>query len=821
MLGCSPRGAAVSPGACRMEPSGAVAAAERLPLRISCRQPDAGLAAGGRLAVFFPPAYDGVRPEGSAAWPADGDASRLVHVTVDGADVDAEIKGVSGRRWAFTVSPGKEPWPIRSLVAIHIGPGGDGAPAFGAPKAATPSFRPIVAADWNGDGRFTPLPLAGALDIRAAHPVRAAIVAPSVVAADRPFDVTLTFFDEYGNPAVPRVPIHVTLDETPVAGGAEETAHQAPPRTAVDEAWTRLPAGSLTDEGYRYLRARFRGEIPPALSNPILVTRDKKAKRLYFGDLRGYSSDSAGLRTPEEYHAFASGPGALSFAALTDESWRIGTAEWERQTGLCVTAQRAGDYVPLLGWDIALGAGATVIYDDCDADPAIPASGPREDWELLVPGARPYSWARTPAGFLAGHAAKRFIYESLPKNALLIPYAPASPARGDDLDHLDLGRTRALEISSRLGVSETPGDPRRVEPFTERGSAVSALARGFHVGVVGASGGYDSRPGASDWGPGPGGLTAFWSGALTRRTVFDAVANGRTYATTGERIILSVSADGRPAGRDFQPKDKPVFTFEAAGTRPLLSVEIVKNGRAVYAERGDENFVLTGEWTDKKFAAPSWYYVRVTQTDGRRAWSSPYFLTHPDYAAFEKISAGRAEGAATLSWQSRFGRKTKGLTVLTRYGDDGGGKPAAYMETNAAPGGGKASYRDPHAPMTGVTTYFLLVEKNDAGDRVLGPFAAPPVLPVSPLPGGGWRLGCYVSEAGDARVEVLDENAGVIRVFDLGRREPGYHEALWKAGDGADLAWNRRLFYRQVTAGRTGPKHAMAAMPGSLAPEGS
>jgi hypothetical protein len=65
---------------------------------------------------------------------------------------------------------------------------------------------------------------------------------------------------------------------------------------------------------------------------------------------------------------------------------------------------------------------------------------------------------------------------------------------------------------------------------------------------------------------------------------------------------------------------------EIYGTDELKSVEIVTAGRTVRAvplKRGDDRLSAT---VDLPATPGGHYYLRVTQSDGERAWTSPIFI---------------------------------------------------------------------------------------------------------------------------------------------------------------------------------------------------
>jgi len=94
---------------------------------------------------------------------------------------------------------------------------------------------------------------------------------------------------------------------------------------------------------------------------------------------------------------------------------------------------------------------------------------------------------------------------------------------------------------------------------------LDALRRGHRVGVTAGADGVSGRPGADH--PGTrqirnvrSGITAVYATDLTREGIWEALRARRTYATTGERILLSVTVDGQPMGSEFDTDGEPRCT---------------------------------------------------------------------------------------------------------------------------------------------------------------------------------------------------------------------------------------------------------------------
>ena len=121
------------------------------------------------------------------------------------------------------------------------------------------------------------------------------------------------------------------------------------------------------------------------------------------------------------------------------------------------------------------------------------------------------------------------------------------------------------------------------------------------------------------------GLTAVFAPQLTRKAIFTALRERRTYATTGARILLNFEANGLRMGEEGRLSTPVAISVRVAGTAPLESITIVRNNEDVHVAPGtglDQELT----WQDSDPGPGSWYYVRVVQEDGHLAWDSPIWL---------------------------------------------------------------------------------------------------------------------------------------------------------------------------------------------------
>ncbi len=149
------------------------------------------------------------------------------------------------------------------------------------------------------------------------------------------------------------------------------------------------------------------------------------------------------------------------------------------------------------------------------------------------------------------------------------------------------------------------------------------------MGFIGSSDTHFGMPGNPLAGgglhPHRGGFAAVYGKDLTRLGIWKALYNRRCYATTGKRIILWFSINDLMMGQAGTSSDPPKADIVVAGTAPIATVEIVKNNGVAYTFDGD-GYQETVQWIDGEFSGSNYYYVRVTQTDGEMAWSSPIWI---------------------------------------------------------------------------------------------------------------------------------------------------------------------------------------------------
>jgi len=211
------------------------------------------------------------------------------------------------------------------------------------------------------------------------------------------------------------------------------------------------------------------------------------------------------------------------------------------------------------------------------------------------------------------------------------------------------GRTeRLVEIYQMRGNSETEKFEGEWGTCDYGASVRLALDRGYKLGFIGGTDTHRSEP-ASSFLPHnmfippedfytPGifqdyfGLGAFLSKELTREAIYDALKSRRTYATTGDRILLHFSINGNIMGSEITASSPPKIRIKVRGTDAISQLDIIKNGKSVFRKKNLPD-VIDLEWEDKDFRpedGESYYYLRVRQENKQMAWASPIWVAPID-----------------------------------------------------------------------------------------------------------------------------------------------------------------------------------------------
>ncbi len=117
---------------------------------------------------------------------------------------------------------------------------------------------------------------------------------------------------------------------------------------------------------------------------------------------------------------------------------------------------------------------------------------------------------------------------------------------------------------------------------------------------------------------------------VTREGIIEGLAARRTVAAT-DKIYLQFVCNNEILGSIFETKENPEFRISVNGTAPLRRVTLVRNEKdyRVWDKIGGNTLEETLGDDQPVPGSESRYYVRVEQSDGNMAWSSPVWVTIP------------------------------------------------------------------------------------------------------------------------------------------------------------------------------------------------
>ena len=309
--------------------------------------------------------------------------------------------------------------------------------------------------------------------------------------------------------------------------------------------------------------------------------------RGYFGSIHSHSTYSDGSGPPRYAFAVARA-NRLHFLALTDHSHQLNDLHW---TDILAQAQAAtvdGAFVGLRGFEwTSLEQGHCSVFatDTCIS---------RED--------PPYD---TLAGFYAWLAAQ--------SEAIAQFNHPFGPPEDTGFDGFAYNAAAAQKMTL-LEVGNGSGAEYRT--FEE--AYLRALTIGWRVGA--ANNGDTETP---DWGLDTPHRTGIVAPALTRDDLLAALRARRTFATEDSNLALALRSGDHWMGSTISPAATIAFSvdfYDPDGEAITLELFDRSVPVAATSVRG----VISHTWTVAvPGAAGHFYFVRATQTDGDRAYTSP------------------------------------------------------------------------------------------------------------------------------------------------------------------------------------------------------
>ncbi|MFC2123446.1 DUF3604 domain-containing protein [Bacteroidota bacterium] len=256
------------------------------------------------------------------------------------------------------------------------------------------------------------------------------------------------------------------------------------------------------------------------------------------------------------------------------------------------------------------------------------------------------------------------------RGCIMIPHHPANPAghRGAALDFRDPDVSPVLETYSEWGNADHDRAPYPYKRHTEGGRWTKntlqyLLSQGHRMGIVASTDDHLGFPGGYREG-----LAAVKTNELTRKGVFDAIRNRRTYAVTGDRIELDFYLNEAIMGQEiaFTPERK--IDVNVTGWNQVDQIEILKNNRVIHRDFPMDRIPSSRSWQKPvlirfdygwgPWPALGWDRIadwdfEITIENGTLETIHPCFAPGPlDEARRDKIVSWNGEKAHIISFTS-------------------------------------------------------------------------------------------------------------------------------------------------------------------------
>ncbi len=312
-----------------------------------------------------------------------------------------------------------------------------------------------------------------------------------------------------------------------------------------------------------------------------------QALKTYFGDLHNHSN--VGYAQGSLRRVYEIARNHLDFFAFTPHAhWHDirhfeGSIEDKWINGFHVTRARWPEVLKLAREFDAPGKFATLAGYEWH-------STSLGDYHILFPDLDAELYTPDDLKQLQRFAAKR--------GCIMIPHHPSvrQGRRGANFAHRDPKVSPLLEMYSEWGNSESDRAPFQFLRHTEpgrwtRNTLQYALAQGHRFGVIASSDDHLGYPGG--WGEG---LAAVLAPELSRKAIMEALFDRRSYAVTGDRIVLDFTLNGKLMGRELPYSRERRIRVSVTGWDQVDRVEVLKNNRVIH-----RNFPV-----DRENSAASW-----------------------------------------------------------------------------------------------------------------------------------------------------------------------------------------------------------------------
>lgn len=414
------------------------------------------------------------------------------------------------------------------------------------------------------------------------------------------------------------------------------------------DAGLKLLKASFTKPGVYRIFAKSQNGFK-AKSNPIVVG-EKKWDDIYWGNLHSHTNYSWDHRNylnsnqyPEELIREARERYLLDFIAVTDHGQHdivieglrgmdplvptgdISLSDWGHYNREILN-NKVKDIIAYVGYEQRDERGDTVMLSPQEA-PYFIVDGKRLDFRHI--------WERSASNELIS------IPHLHPQKGRIDLFKPSSP-------HETLVEIASFHGSFEYYQCQQPyrtclKERLEIQPFTKHFNKMGPFVRdlldfGKRFGIIGSE----------DHGfPGYMGLTGLFCSKKDRDIIFDSLLAKRTYATSGNKMIIYFDCGGMLMGEEAvldgssAALESRSFNIEIYGEGIVKTLDVVRNGhiiktydvnsfdfKTVFCDKDNLKDISLVRPADG--STTTCYYLRIIQEDGHMGWFSPVFYILED-----------------------------------------------------------------------------------------------------------------------------------------------------------------------------------------------
>lgn len=444
--------------------------------------------------------------------------------------------GFRGQRETLTFRIASGTLSSGDQVTITYGDQRQGSPGMRMPTFSSDRMPLPIYIQFNRDGQLFSLPIQPirieGSDLAGVHGF-----SPSIVSPNETFEFSVRAQDVYFNRATGNIP-----DWNINFGEDQQFELNRPDAITVVEL-------SLPEPGIYFPEISNADGTIRGVANPILVT-DENRPRIMWGDTHGHSGFAEGIGTPERFMDWARDDARLDYVTHSEHDIWMDDYEWETLREHVINYTEEGKFIAFLGYEWTVPTTSGGHHNVLFRSPLDRARIPSQFFPTLP---RLYTGLRNAAAT---------------RDVVVIPHAH----NAGDYRLSDPELEPLIEIMSQHGNFEWFGR--------------MYLKQGHQVGFTAASDNHLSQPGYTAPLGGSlaqrGGLGAILARERTTDSIFDAMKNLQSYATTGDRIILDFDVNGAPMGQRAPLADKRTIKGRVIGTAPIRTITIIKNDAVLW-----------------------------------------------------------------------------------------------------------------------------------------------------------------------------------------------------------------------------------------------